>query len=142
MISSDVGRALARLIPYGERMTFPRGVDLMAQGDLSEALYVILEGRVSVLRSHEALQEPLLLAILGPGEVVGEMGLLEGQARSATVRAVEDTIVVKVDAEAVSRCAFEHPEVSLALLRVLSSRLRIADELAARLRAAGGGRPA
>jgi CRP-like cAMP-binding protein len=73
----------------------------------------------------------LLLAQLGPGEIVGEMGVLDGAPRSATVIAIEDTEAVELGAPTVTETILQHPDVSLELLRMLSRRLRSTDELAA-----------
>lgn len=127
--------ALSALLPYGRRRRFRVEEELMREGEPSDVMYLILSGRVRVTRSHQALAEPLPMAILGPGEVVGEMGLLEKAPRSATVRAMEDLISIELDADAVTRCILEHPDLSLALLGVLSRRLRTTDELVARIEA-------
>src|SRR5690349_8943792 len=83
--------ALARLAEYGQLCSFQAGEPLMRQGDRSEALHVILKGRVRVERQNPSHDEPLVLAEFLPGDVVGEMGVLEGAPRSATVSALEET---------------------------------------------------
>lgn len=105
----------------------------MRQGDEASCLHVILAGKVSVAREHAALSNPVILAFLGPGEVVGEMGLLDGEPRSATVIAIEDTVTVEVAADALAECVAEYPQVYAELARVLSRRLRSTDELAAEI---------
>jgi CRP/FNR family transcriptional regulator len=120
---------LVRLAQQGKTRHFPAGSPLMHQGDVSDALYIIVEGRVRVERSHPALLGPVLLAELGPGEVVGEMGLLDREPRTATVRAVKDTETLELDAATLELTILAYPEVGTALLRVLSRRLRSTDEL-------------
>lgn len=121
--------ALERLIQRGQRRTFPAGVSLMRQGEPSDAMYVIERGRVRVERTHPQLTETILLAELGPGEVVGEMGVLDGDPRSASVTAIDDTEAIELGPQALYATLTEFPELANALLRVLSRRLRSTDEL-------------
>jgi len=102
----------------------------MHQGEVGDVMYMILEGRVRVQRSHPDLTEPLILADLGVGEIVGEMGLLDGSPRSATVVAVEETEAMELTAAQLSQMVVKYPTVSGALLRLLTRRLRSTDELA------------
>ena len=133
---------LRRLAEQGQPRSFEAGAELMRQGEVGNAMYVILRGRVRVERSHPDLTEPLALAELGPGEVVGEMGLLDGSPRSATVTAVDETETVELSADVLGQVVVQYPDVSGALLRLLTRRLRSTDELAdelARRRAATRG---
>ena len=123
---------LTRLAQQGKARHFPAGSRLMHQGNVGDSLYIIVEGQVSVERSHPALLEPVQLAELGPGEVVGEMGLLDREPRTATVTAVKDTEALELDADTLEQTILEYPEVGTALLRVLSHRLRNTDELVER----------
>ncbi len=102
----------------------------MHQGAVADSLFVILEGQVKVIRTHPHLSTAIVLATLGPGEVVGEMGLLDGEPRSATVTAVEDTVAVEVAGEALEACVARYPEVYAGLLSMLSKRLRKTNDLA------------
>jgi CRP-like cAMP-binding protein len=121
----------ARLAGLGERVAFARGSELMHQGDEADCLYVILSGGVSVVREHPHLSTPIVLAQLGPGEIVGEMGLLDGEPRSATVTALEDTVTVAIPGDVLNGFIAEHPDVYGSLSRVLSKRLRATNDLAA-----------
>lgn len=127
----------ARLAALGSRRTFANGEQLMRQGEEAATLYLILSGEVTVVREHAALSMPVVLASLGPGEVVGEMGLLDGDRRSATVTAAEDTVTAEVGADDVARIVAEHPQIYGALVKVLARRLRKTDELTAEI-ASGG----
>ncbi len=121
---------LTRLSKYGTRKVFPPASQLLRQGDASAYMYVLVSGRVRIEREDAQGQGPILLAELGPGEVVGEMGLLDQAPRSATVTALEETEVVELSAAALSVVVLQHAESAIALLRVFSRRLRNADELA------------
>jgi CRP/FNR family transcriptional regulator, cyclic AMP receptor protein len=125
---------LVRLARSGIKRSFSVGTVLMRQGDVSETMYVILRGKVHVERSHPQLSEAITLAVLGLGEVVGEMGLLDREPRSATVTALEDVEAMELDDLALAQTILQYPEVSASLLRLLSRRLRSADELSDELR--------
>lgn len=119
---------LERLVERGVHRRFAVGETLMRQGETSQTMYVILEGRVRVDRWLPD-ERQVKLAELGAGDVVGEMGLLDSAPRSATVTAIEDTQALEIHATVLAIVLIENPAVSAALLRILSRRLRSADEL-------------
>jgi CRP-like cAMP-binding protein len=123
---------LQMLAERGRPRHFATGEVIMRQGDASDTLHVITRGRVRVQRD-QASETPLVLAELGPNDVVGEMGLLDNAPRSATVAALEDTETLEIHATVMALVLMDHPQVAAALLRTLSRRLRSADELAADL---------
>ena len=120
---------IAQLEQRGRVRNFGTDEELMRQGQPSDCLHVIMHGRVRVERWHVALQDPVILAELGPGEVVGEMGVLDGGPRSATVRAIEPTETIELSAEALHELLQAFPESTLTLASVLTRRLRSANEL-------------
>ena len=125
------GVPAAAMVAMGIRGTpkmFSAGTTLMEQGDPGSAMYVILDGRVRVERQRSDLGEPLVLAELGPGQVVGEIAVLDGEPRSATVTAVEETQTMELTADVLTDVMLQFPEVARALLRTLSGRLRSTDE--------------
>lgn len=119
---------LARLAERGMPRHFAPGELLMRQDETSRSMFVIASGHVRVERTLGD-DRTLTLARLGPGEVVGEMGLLDGAPRSATVVALEDVEALEIHATVLAVVLIENPNVSQALLRVLSKRLRSTDEL-------------
>lgn len=82
---------LERLAPAFKRRAFRRGETLYHQGDPGHVLHVILEGRVKVVLPSESGEEAVL-TVLGPSDVHGEMALLDGEPRSATVVAIEPVV--------------------------------------------------
>ncbi|MHB8621477.1 MAG: Crp/Fnr family transcriptional regulator [Chloroflexota bacterium] len=124
--------ALTDLACKGRRRRFPAGAALMSQGDSSETLHLIRSGWVRVERGHPQMTAPVLLAELGPGEVVGEMGVLDGAPRSATVVAIDSVETLELDIQALSETTLRHPEITLALLRTISERLRSVDGVVGR----------
>lgn len=119
---------LRRLADRGVLRRFGAGETLMRQGETSRTMYVITSGRVRVERWLPD-ERSVTLAELGMGDVVGEMGLLDGAPRSATVTALEDVEALEIHATLLAVVLIENPTVSSALLRVLSRRLRSTDEL-------------
>ena len=126
-------QGLARLAEQGHRRSFGPGAELMRQGEVSDSLHIILTGHVRVTRSHPQILEPVRLAELGPGDLVGEMGVLDQEPRSATVTAQNSGETLALDAPTLAQTIMDHPEVGAALLRMLSRRLRSTDELLERL---------
>lgn len=96
---------------------------LMAQGEIAASMYVILRGRVRVVR-HTDDGRSIALAELGPGEGVGEMGLIDARPRGATVVAIEPTETIEIDAEVFTTLSRRFPQFYAHLARVLSERLR------------------
>jgi CRP-like cAMP-binding protein len=120
---------LQMLAERGRSKRFARGGVIMRQGDPSDALHVITRGRVRVERD-QAAGSPVVLAELGAGEVIGEMGLLDNAPRSATVTALDDTETLEIHSTVLALVLMDYPRVATALLQTLSRRLRSADELA------------
>ena len=120
---------LAELIRVGVQRTAPAGTVLMRQGEAADNLYVVTQGTLLVEREHPSLTSPVPLAELGPGEVVGEMALLDGSPRSATVTVLEDAVLLEVSATQVQEILARHPATAQYLLHVLSRRLGQTDDL-------------
>lgn len=104
----------------------PSGSPLFFEGDASDEALVVVHGHVKVTGVAEDGRE-VLLAVRGPGDILGEMSLLDGKPRSATARAVDDVRAVHL-----SRTEFEgflerHPRLAVTLLQTLAGRLRDAD---------------
>ena len=117
---------LRELAPLVMRRTASRGVALMREGDPVDCLFVIVTGRVKVMVG-EADGKETILAILGPGEFFGEMGLIDDNPRSAGVVAVEPCELLAVTKRAFRKCLVENPDLAMAVMRVLVKRLREAD---------------
>lgn len=120
---------LAALAAQGRPRTFPSGSAVLRQGDEPESLYVILRGRVRVEYSHPSLAKPRAIAELGPGELVGEIGVLSGQNRTANAVAIEETDTLELDAAVVTQMMLRFPAVWSALLQLANSRLRRTREV-------------
>ncbi len=108
--------------------TVGRNEVLFEQGEEGRELIVLLSGLLRV-RAHTAEQhEDITLTVVVPGEVLGEMALLDGGVRSASVDAIEDSVVVTISRDVFTRLLREEPELSLAVMRSLVQRLRHTTE--------------
>jgi CRP/FNR family cyclic AMP-dependent transcriptional regulator len=105
---------------------FARGTHLIREGDRSTHLLLITQGRVKVTRVA-ANGYAVVLAIRGPGDLVGEMAGLDGGARSATVTALDPVAALVIAATAFDGFIDEEQGASLALAELLACRLRAAD---------------
>lgn len=104
-----------------ERIRFAAGQRFFSQGDPSDAAYVILDGRALVL--VDMPEGEVAVANLGPGALVGEMGVLGDKARSATVLAVEPTTVLQTDRCVLLELMAQFPQIASAITRELATRL-------------------
>ena len=117
---------LATLTQVVTRRSVPRGSMLMAQGDQTDSLYIIISGRLKVMMG-DAEGKEVILAMLGPGEIVGEMGLIDDSPRSATVTAVEPSELLSISKREFRRCLAENFDMAMGVMRGLVRRLREAD---------------
>lgn len=104
--------------------TFPKNAVIINEGDLTDSLYVLLEGRVRVFLQDQDGKE-VTLNFHGPGECFGEIALLDDQPRSASVQTLEPcrfAVLTKTDFMC---CLAEHPAVALSIIRHLAQRLRV-----------------
>jgi len=108
------------------RKSVSRSTTVMAGGDATDSLYIVLSGRLKVMMSDSEGKE-VILAILGPGEFFGEMGLIDDSPRSASVVAMESCELLSVTKRDFKKCLAENFEMSMAVMRGLVRRLREAD---------------
>jgi CRP/FNR family cyclic AMP-dependent transcriptional regulator len=107
---------------------YTAGQEIVRQGEDGQALYVVLAGQARVERGGGA-GEAVELAMLGPGGFFGEMSVLDGQPRSATVRAVGEVRCALLPRWAIERAIQAHPTMALQMLAVLSMRLRAVERM-------------
>jgi CRP/FNR family cyclic AMP-dependent transcriptional regulator len=105
----------------------PRGQVLFHEGDPGDRLYVIVEGKMKLGRASGDGRENLL-AILGPGEMFGELSLFDPGPRNATGTAVADTVLLGLGNEDLTVWLSDRPDVARQLLRALARRLRRTNE--------------
>ncbi len=112
--------------PLVTRRSAPRGSVIMAEGDRVDALYIVMTGRLKVMMG-EADGKEVILSILGPGEIFGEMGLIDDGPRSASVIAIEPCELLSVAKRDFRKCMVESYDTAMAVMAVLVRRLRAAD---------------
>jgi CRP/FNR family cyclic AMP-dependent transcriptional regulator len=107
--------------------SFPAGTRVFHEGDRSDACYIVREGSFRVTREHSD-GRAITLATLGPGEVFGELAMLDGDTRSASAEALSDGELLALPATDVKGLLARHPEISVKLVAALVRRLRAANE--------------
>jgi CRP/FNR family cyclic AMP-dependent transcriptional regulator len=113
--TADDSRVFKALLPFAKRLTVSRGEVVIRKGDPSDALYLVLEGTLLV---EEAEAE------IGPGSIVGEMGVLNRtHQRTATVDAKTDCALGRVTSADFQRVYFADPSLGLSLIRLIIDRL-------------------
>jgi len=126
LFSSIGDEQLRLLVPVFSRRSAARGSMIMAAGDPTDSLYIVLSGRLKVMMS-DADGKEVILNILGPGEFFGEMGLIDDAPRSASVVAIEPCELLSISKRDFKRCLADNFEMTMALMRGLVRRLRDAD---------------
>jgi CRP/FNR family transcriptional regulator, cyclic AMP receptor protein len=120
--SEQLSKLAARLY----QKTFPSGANVITAEEKGDSVYVILEGTAKVYITHTDRTE-VILAILGPGEVVGEMSAADSLGRSASVLTLEDSTLLWMDRLTFLSNMEEMPAIARNLVGILSRRLRLAD---------------
>ena len=105
-----------------EIIRVPGGDLLFQQGEAGDSLYIVINGRLRVSVRRERNHEEVV-AEVGRDEMVGEIALLTGGNRTATVRAIRDTILIRLSNEGCYRIAERHPLIVLQIARTLARRL-------------------
>lgn len=106
-----------------------RGDVLFHEGDEPDALYVMVRGRIAIALDHRPIDSrESVVALMEPGNLFGEMGLLDGGTRSANAKALEPSTVLTVPYGPVRRMFEERPELLWGVVRLLAGRLRAMDE--------------
>ncbi len=115
------------LTEIGRSRRYPKGATLFSEGNRSDRVVILTKGRAKISRVTTDGRE-VLLAVRGAGDLLGEMSAFDERPHSATIVTLED-----VDALVLTRQEFKafleaHPRAALTLLRMMSTRLRAADE--------------
>jgi CRP/FNR family transcriptional regulator, cyclic AMP receptor protein len=118
-------KSLDAIAKAAVEQSYKPGQEIVRQGDTGVGAFIIRSGRVDVLQERDGKE--IKLATLGPGEVIGEMALLDEFPRSATARAVEPTTVLGIQRWHFKGILESHPQLALALLPILSRRIRNAE---------------
>jgi signal transduction histidine kinase len=113
---------LHRLVDLGQIVDLEPDELLIREGDVADALYVVLEGELEILKRAGTSQIPL--AQVGPGALQGEIAALEGGRRLASVRALGEAEVLRIPIDTIRELLAAGPDVALAVIRTAVGRLR------------------
>ena len=114
---------LRRLAAHAVVRDFPRGTLVFEEGAPAHGLFVVIEGRVRLIRRSPGGREQVLHAE-GPGATLGEVPLLDGGGYVATAVVAEPARLLYLPGEAMLETCRRHPEVALGIIRVLARRVR------------------
>lgn len=114
---------IERAEKYAKQRSLTKGALLFSQGDESDGLFIIKSGRAKVFISDENGKE-MMIAVLGQGEVVGEIASLDGEQRTASVVAMEPTTVLRIAQGDFKRFLSENHELAFEIIQVLTKRIR------------------
>jgi CRP-like cAMP-binding protein len=114
------------LVARGRPRRWPAGASLLLEGERSPSVILIVSGRVKVFSLTENGEE-IVLALRGPGAVLGELAAVAGREASASVAALEPVTAIAVPVPAFLEFLRTHGSAATALLRLVTSRLRDSD---------------
>lgn len=116
-VFADLDAAATRMIAtFASEVSVPAGKELVREGDYSYEVLAIEEGTAKVTRAGEAIAD------LGPGDVVGEIGVVERGQRTATVTATSPMLLITLDRWDVRRLSKQSPEVHRHLEEIIAER--------------------
>jgi len=121
---ADVRAVLA----LARRRTFARGEVVFHRGDPADTVHLVVKGRFDV-RVTTRFGDVVALGICGPGDAFGELALVTGGERSATVSALEQAETLSLRRDALERLTRELPSVNVALVRLLAAQVERLSEL-------------
>lgn len=118
LFSQIPGEDLVRVAQIAEEIDFEPRETVMAEGEIGDSLYLIVDGKVQVFKGDRLIVE------LGERECVGEMAILDSEPRSATVKASGPVSALKIEREDFYDVMNEKTEIAQGIIKVLTRRLR------------------
>jgi CRP/FNR family cyclic AMP-dependent transcriptional regulator len=122
---------IERVAEQGIARTLTRGDVLFHEGDPPDALYLVIDGRIAIAMASQVDHRESVVALMEPGDLFGELGMLDDGPRSAMARALERSTVLEVPFEPVRRLFEDDPRLLWNVTRLLATRLRVMDEVLA-----------
>ncbi len=116
---------LEQIADVAREQVYPDGAVIIPEGEEGDEMYVIASGQARVTKQYAGIEKHL--ATRGVGEFIGEMAIIESTPRSATLHAEGEVRTLVIDGNAFKSILRDRPEVSFAVLRGLSRRLRERD---------------
>ena len=131
LFSELSAQELERVARVAVPRSYPKGVRVFHEGDTSDACYVVREGDLRVTREHPD-GRAISLATLGPRDIFGELAMLDGGTRSASIETLSDCELLALPAADMRRVIADHGEIAAKLIAALTRRLRETNERVAR----------
>ena len=126
IFSGSSEEELAELAGLAARRSFVPGEFVFWEGDAPDSFYIVIEGRVKVLK-HSSLGKEFIIAFFGPGEIFGEVAVFQDRPYPASAQAAADTKVLRIRREDFLSFVAQRPQVVLRIISVLGERLRDAQ---------------
>jgi len=121
-----------KVIPFFDIVDYPVGAVIFKEGDPGDFIGFVVSGKLEVKKQTEFKGNQLIIALLSSGALVGELSIFDQHKRSATVEAVEDTIMLILRNTSLDALLQKHPytgnKLLKGLIRILALRLRKATE--------------
>ena len=102
---------------------YPKNSMIILEEEFGDIVFIIIKGTVKITRVNDEGKE-VILSLLGPGEIFGEMAILDGEPRSADAIALEDCILFKIKQRDFSQVLSSQTEVMKGIIQILTKRLR------------------
>ncbi|MDQ3716818.1 MAG: Crp/Fnr family transcriptional regulator [Actinomycetota bacterium] len=128
-VSAETAEPVAEAL---ERLDLPRGTTVFTEGEPGDSLFIILDGKVKIVRRAPDGRENVL-SVMGPSDQFGELSIFDPGPRTATATALTDVSLAKMSQQALLPWIDAHPEIGVQLLRVLARRLRRTNDTVADL---------
>ena len=119
---------LKSLAQYAKTKMFKKREIVFRKGDLGSQMFIIVAGSVSLTTDSDEGKE-LTFGILGPGDIFGEIAMLDGGVRTATVKSIESTELLVIEKRDFVPFLEKNPKVAITFLSTIASRVRAADVL-------------
>jgi CRP/FNR family transcriptional regulator, cyclic AMP receptor protein len=120
-------KTLGNLEKAAIRRAYPKNTILISKGDKSDQLFVVLKGKLKVAITDASGKE-IIMSLLGAGDYFGEMAIIDGESRSATIVTTQASEVLTISRDDFHRTLLSSPELMFELLKVLARKVRIATD--------------
>ena len=123
------------LFSYGKKKEYDKGHFLITEGEASHTIFVVLDGEAEILKKDDSDQDNVV-ARVGSGTILGEMGVFMQEERTSSVRAASKVLALEFTAESFNMAMGKIPELSIRIINALSSKLKSSNEFVLGLRKA------
>jgi len=117
---------LTRIATLAQHKIFRKDALVVMEEETGQTLFILMDGQVKITRTTEEGRE-VVLAVMGQGDFFGELSILDGQSRSATVRATSDSEILLIYRNDFLQLLESNPNIAINLLRELALRIRKCD---------------